>query len=71
MLLKQINKRKTFILSVSTLTLLIVSVISISCKKKKTNEGLYKECKATDLSFYQGKDSVYDARAAARMVNSN
>ncbi len=37
------------------------SLIIFSCKKKKTNESLYKESSGDQLSYYKGKDTVYSA----------
>ena len=36
-----------------------------SCKKKKTQEALYEESRAADLSFYKGVDTVYAAAAGS------
>lgn len=55
--------RKILFLSLSSL--LACLVIITSCKKKKTNEALYNESKASDLVFYKNKDTVYGAKGTS------
>lgn len=45
------------------LTVILISVFG--CKKKKTNEALYNASIATDLSFYKGKDTIYDPKGGS------
>lgn len=56
-------KNKT--LGVLSFIILSTSIFYVSCKKKKTNEMLYDESKASDLSFYKGKDTIYGAKGGS------
>lgn len=56
---------KKNILSVASIIILATSVFYVSCKKKKTNEKLYEDSKSADLSFYKGKDTIYDAKGGS------
>jgi hypothetical protein len=38
----------------------VVLLFLYSCGKKKTTRSLYSECKSSELSFYKGKDTVYE-----------
>ena len=51
-----------------TLSLLFLTAISLaifSCKKKKTNEALYEEAKSGSLTFYKGKDTLWDPKGGS------
>jgi hypothetical protein len=56
--------KKQFIRSLVILAILS-STFYVSCKKKKTNEKLYEESKASDLTFYKGKDTIYGAKGGS------
>ncbi|MCC6372771.1 MAG: cytochrome P460 family protein [Bacteroidia bacterium] len=56
---------KKSILRVATFIILANSILYISCKKKKTNEKLYEDSKSSELSFYKGKDTIYDAKGGS------
>ncbi|MDZ4663286.1 MAG: cytochrome P460 family protein [Bacteroidota bacterium] len=51
-----------------TLTLFLLTTISLaifSCKKKKTNEAMYEEASSGSLSFYKGKDTLWDPKGGS------
>lgn len=51
-----------------TLSLFFLTAISLaifSCKKKKTNEALYEEAKSGSLTFYKGKDTLWDPKGGS------
>jgi len=44
---------------------IIIILTFLSCKKRKLNESLYEEAKATNLFFYQDKDSILSAKGSS------
>lgn len=57
--------KKNSALIITTAIILASSVLYVSCKKKKTNEKLYEDSTSSDLSFYKGKDTIYDAKGGS------
>ncbi len=53
------------IFRVSAIFIFSTSVFYVSCKKNKTNQDLYNECKLADLTFYKSKDTIYDAKGGS------
>jgi hypothetical protein len=45
--------------------LAIASIFSFSCKKKKTNEAMYDEAISSSLTFYKGKDTLWDPKGGS------
>jgi len=43
------------------IALLVLTALVFSCKKRKLNSSLYEEAKASGLSYYKGKDTVWSA----------
>lgn len=51
-----------------TLSLFLLTAMSLaifSCKKKKTNEALYEEANSGALTFYKGKDTLWDPKGGS------
>lgn len=45
--------------------LLILTALVFSCKKRKLNSSLYEEAKASGLSYYKGKDTIWSAKGGS------
>ena len=56
---------KKNIIRISTVFMFATFLLYISCKKKKTNDKLYEESKSSDLTFYKGKDTIYNAKGGS------
>lgn len=41
------------------IALLLAAVFIFACKKRKTNSALYEEARASGLSYYKGKDTIW------------
>jgi hypothetical protein len=54
-------KKTTIVLYTS----LFILIGLIACKKNNINEDLSKAAKKTDLTFYQNKDTIYDAKGGS------
>lgn len=45
----------------SLLALALIALAAPACKKRKTNSALYEEAKASGLSYYKDKDTIWPA----------
>lgn len=41
------------------IALVLLLILGVSCRKKKTNTNLYDESQSSGLSLYKGKDTIY------------